>query len=84
MPTEQCQTAMADLAEAKIRTARRLRELIDAQDELHELEAAEPPDTTAIEAQRAKVHQAVANRKAAQEEEDACQERVDDFCGPQE
>ncbi|MCX5610194.1 MULTISPECIES: hypothetical protein [unclassified Streptomyces] len=77
-----CQKAKDAFAKAKLETKRKLKELNDAERKLDELEAAQPPDTAAIEAQKAEVDQALANWKAARKEQKDRQEAVDDFCNP--
>ncbi|WP_431676213.1 hypothetical protein [Kitasatospora sp. KL5] len=77
-----CEEAKADLAKAKLETASRLKELDDAERKLHELEVAQPPDTVAIEAQKAKVDQARANWLAAKKKQKELQEVADDLCNP--
>ncbi|MFE1312441.1 hypothetical protein [Streptomyces sp. NPDC058755] len=46
------------------------------------MEAAQPPDEAAIEAQKAKVDQARANWLAAREKQKEWQESVDELCNP--
>ncbi|MFF4569793.1 hypothetical protein [Streptomyces sp. NPDC001410] len=81
-PLPICEEAKDGLAKAKLETARRLKELDDAERKLHELEAAQPPDEAAIEAQKARVGQARANWLAAREKQKEWQESVDELCNP--
>ncbi|MCX5610227.1 hypothetical protein OHB39_22010 [Streptomyces sp. NBC_00047] len=64
-PLPICEHAKAGLAKAEQETARTRKELDDVERRLHKLEAAQPPDTAAIEAQKAKFNQARANWLAA-------------------
>ncbi|WP_251094927.1 hypothetical protein [Streptomyces sp. Caat 7-52] len=77
-----CEHAKAGLAKAKRETSFRLNELNDAQNKLHELEAAQPPDETAIEAQKAKVDQSRDNWLEARKKQKEWQEAVDELCNP--
>ncbi|WP_328980553.1 hypothetical protein [Streptomyces canus] len=81
-PLPICEHAKAGLAKAKLETAHRLKELNDAEHKLHELEAAQPPDEAAIEAQKAKVDQARDNWLEARKKQKDWQEAVDELCNP--
>lgn len=77
-----CQQAKHDFEKAKRETAFRLEELKRAEAKLTALEAAQPPDAAAIEAQKAEVKQASAQWKEAREIQKDRKETMDDLCNP--
>ncbi|MGW2681318.1 hypothetical protein [Streptomyces sp. NPDC001436] len=82
MPESMCQQAKHDFEKAKRETAFRLEELEQAEAKLTTLEAAQPPDAAAIEAQKAKVEQARAELEEAREIQKDRKETMDDLCNP--
>ncbi|MER6784260.1 hypothetical protein ABT330_06380 [Streptomyces sp. NPDC000658] len=82
MPESMCQQAKHDFEKAKRETAFRLEELERAEAKLTALEAVQPPDAAAIEAQQAKVKQAHAQLNEAREIQKDRKETMDDLCNP--
>ncbi|MEU9033392.1 hypothetical protein AB0D45_00485 [Streptomyces sp. NPDC048352] len=77
-----CEHAKAGLKKAKEVTAAELKDLNDAQHKLIELQAVQPPNEAAIEAQEAKVDTARNNWLKARKTEKEWQVAVEELCNP--